>query len=314
MDHTQAPKRGHRSFLRARTKHKCSSDSLHGPCTYKVGSKVLISYSYRNNKKGNKIAFRWTGPFTVEEIYPKGMYKVTDKETPISASRLKPYKALKKKTAKNLTCEHYVDKYGTGMDGDSDSADSVVICAEEKVATTEFKPVDKEWQESRASTFGFSVRCYLPSSKPHTISVTEPPKEKVSMNADGNCLFRSFSYFLTGSQTSHKRLRHLIVKYMRINTSIFSNLAESPNYPDGSNMDCIGEWGTEVEIVAFASLVATSIAVYGCSGRDESGATIYKWLTYTPNKDLQSAAGLPTSTKIMYLTNTDMHFEPVLEV
>lgn len=310
MDLTQAPETGKGSYCRVKAKHKNSFDLVHTSRTYKIGSKVLISHSYRDNK-WKMLAFRWTGPYIIEEVYSKDIYKVTDKKTPISATRLKPYRVLKRKLAKNSACDPCVDTHGTSLDSDSDC---VVVCAEAKVDTIEFKPVDKEWQESRASTFGFSVCKNLPSQDPHTISIIEPPTEKVPIRADGNCLFRSFSYFLTGSQTSHKRIRQLVLKYMRINTATFSNLAETPNYPDGSNMDHHGVWGTEVEIVAFASLVATSIVVYGRFGRDNSGAAIYKWLTYSPNKDVQPAAGLPPSTKIMYLKNTDKHFEPVVKV
>ena len=85
-----------------------------------------------------------------------------------------------------------------------------------------------------------------------------------SMRGDGSCFFRSFSYLLTGAQSDHRIVRQAVVEYMTTNTCIFSDLANCEDYPSTSVMALPGEWGTEVEVLAFASMTNTSQCLHSC--------------------------------------------------
>lgn len=49
------------------------------------------------------------------------------------------------------------------------------------------------------------------------------PSEIISIDADGNCLFRALSYWITGSQENHIELRKLIADVIKnfINMRLF---------------------------------------------------------------------------------------------
>ena len=95
--------------------------------------------------------------------------------------------------------------------------------------------------------------------------------------------------------------------------TIFSELAKSPGYPSNSNMSQFGEWGTEIEVYAFASMMGTPITIYGPCG-NQTGSLFYKWLTYGPLEGIPRMTEFPQTTERMYISNTDSHFEPVLMV
>ena len=75
------------------------------------------------------------------------------------------------------------------------------------------------------------------------------------MQGDGNCLFRSFSYLLTGSQEHHFLVRTLICNYMRSIGDLLLFVLVSGNVLDhltNSNMTNNFVWGTDIEIYTFA--------------------------------------------------------------
>ena len=182
------------------------------------------------------------------------------------------------------------------------------VPAEENVP---FCPVGAAWQKPCAAAFSLRVRSKLsnPASS-KTILVNDPPQEMALMRGDGNCLFRSFSHFLTGAQSDHHLVRKATVEYMTSNTSVFSNVAACKDYPSTSSMDSSGVWGTEVEVLAFASMVNTTVYVYGPVGQN-----VYKWMPYRPLDGIQpNVQVLAPAAGCIYLSNIDCHFQPVLKV
>jgi len=44
-----------------------------------VGTHVLVRNSARDQKKGDKLARRWLGPYKIHEYLGKGVYKLSNK-------------------------------------------------------------------------------------------------------------------------------------------------------------------------------------------------------------------------------------------
>ena len=145
-----------------------------------------------------------------------------------------------------------------------------------------------------------------------TIPITAAPQEMVSMRGDGSCLFRSFSYLLTGAQSDHRIVRQAVVEYITTNTRIFSDLANCDDYPSTSFMALPGEWGTEVEVLAFASMTNTTVNVYTPVARMDK-ETVYKWMPYKPVEGTVPKVQVSASG-CMYISNIDSHFQPVIKV
>lgn len=99
---------------------------------------------------------------------------------------------------------------------------------------------------------------------------------------DGNCLFRSLSLQLTGTQDHHLQLRRLIAEFEK-NNPIFEKLHNTINgtpsfssHLQNISKTCI--WGTNVEIIATASLF--QVDVYVATESYHPGRPT--WLKYMP--------------------------------
>lgn len=88
---------------------------------------------------------------------------------------------------------------------------------------------------------------------------------------DGNCMFRAFSYVLTGSQGQFAETRSAIVGHMLHNDSLcmsstYMGLGDTyrnvSHYINSTQMNRNATWGTTVEILALAHLLRVAIYVY----------------------------------------------------
>ncbi len=74
-------------------KHKKYFDLKHQPPTYTVGQLVLVNNARRNQRKGDKLAPRWTGPYEILEKKKKGTFKKKGQNQVLkNACLIKPYK------------------------------------------------------------------------------------------------------------------------------------------------------------------------------------------------------------------------------
>jgi len=111
-------------------------------------------------------------------------------------------------------------------------------------------------------------------SKELQLFIYKETQRKVLVNiyqvrGDGNCLFRSISLAVTGTQNQHQLLRSYIVNHM-CNDGVRKRMEPLFICPDNNetyfnhlvNMEGSGCWGTDQEIVAAAYLFNISILCY----------------------------------------------------
>ena len=103
------------------------------------------------------------------------------------------------------------------------------------------------------------------------------PTKLCKIQGDGNCLFRSLSYLVTGRQVYHKIIRSKIVEHMRnIENSLHPHINSSlEEYLVRTGMNSQSVWGTDIEILTACSLLETDIYVYSWVG------SIYKWQKFS---------------------------------
>jgi hypothetical protein len=91
----------------AQKKQKERYDVKHSGAVYVVGQKVMKYNRRRETRMGDKLAQRFTGPFTIHEVLGSGVYRLMDGEKVlkqvVNASNLKPYIAPGSPEAKKAT-------------------------------------------------------------------------------------------------------------------------------------------------------------------------------------------------------------------
>ena len=80
---------------------------------------------------------------------------------------------------------------------------------------------------------------------------------------DGNCLFRSFSYILFGTQDRHLELRAILTEFTSLNAAYFVHTCnpESVQEQHVKKMKKPCVWGTHVEIMALAATLNVPVFV-----------------------------------------------------
>ena len=144
------------------------------------------------------------------------------------------------------------------------------------------------------------------SNKPSCIGITQAPKTRIK--GDGNCFFRAISQVLTGSQEDHQEVRALVTSYMLENatsnkmlSALLGSMTTMMQYLKKTKMCNLSVWVTEMEIIATASMLHTTIYVYSPSGATN------KWLRHQP----EVAFNDTHHNEAIYITNINSHFETV---
>ena len=97
-----------------------------------------------------------------------------------------------------------------------------------------------------------------------TITIVDPtpqvklahPTFKHKVCGDGNCLFRAFSYLITGTEDQHFEVRCCIVEHLRsVGHRLLGNFIDEATveeYISNWSIGQIGAWDTTVEMVVLA--------------------------------------------------------------
>ena len=164
-----------------------------------------------------------------------------------------------------------------------------------------YNPVDVEWQlrVCRLLGLGFCGPNRITPGSPNA-PLANPVGFK-NIRGDGNCMFRSLSFIITGSEDQHMHVRRDIIRHMRDIGNVLwesqispllNNLRsigevsvgnnQSPNsdhmaginqYIAATRMDHDKTWGSEVEIMVLAHLLDTAVYSYDMARG---------WNRYTP--------------------------------
>ena len=185
----------------------------------------------------------------------------------------------------------------------TDGTDSELAITRVYTDNSHFKynPVDVEWQlrVCRLLGLGFCGPNRITPGSPNA-PLANPVGFK-NIRGDGNCMFRSLSFIITGSEDQHMHVRRAIIRHMRDIGNVLwesqispllNNLRsigevsvgnnQSPNadhmaginqYIAATRMDHDKTWGSEVEIMVLAHLLDTAVYSYD---------TARGWNRYTP--------------------------------
>jgi len=86
---------------------------------------------------------------------------------------------------------------------------------------------------------------------------------RVSIKPDGNCLFRSVSYIICGTQTNHRTFRMMACATLETMRDELALTGKNVNvYVSRMRQD--GEWGGELELIALSRVLQQTIRVNDC--------------------------------------------------
>ncbi len=151
----------------------------------------------------------------------------------------------------------------------------------------------------------------LPLVFNHVCTPSKPlgaPVKLFNITGDGNCLFRSFSYIITGRQNYHSLIRRRIALHMKtIESALFAHIGSSVDeYLLRTKMRNDGVWGTDIEILTAASLFCTDIYVYTKFGHN------HRWVKFSRTMLNEP---LPVGNHSIYIQNSSqVHFDVVKDV
>ena len=170
-----------------------------------------------------------------------------------------------------------------------------------------FHSVDEHWQRIACSLLSIPFACSNKVRQGGAAVVLKRPQNTQNIRGDGNCLFRAFSYLITGNQTHYHGVRLAIVTHMRsIQTFIISNGYTSvEQYVSETGMNRTSVWGTEIEILTLAHLLSTPVLVYAAGNND--------WVRYSPSM-ITTGMHDNVDQKSMYIRHSNSHFDVVLSI
>ena len=176
-----------------------------------------------------------------------------------------------------------------------------------------FNPVDEQWQINACTALGLG---FLRSNRVRPggpdLSLKPPDGRTIRrIIGDGNCLFRCFSYIITGSEDQHMSLRIIITSYMisiahlLLDNHISSMYSSVQQYITDTKMDQEGTWGTHVGMFTLAHLLKTIVFSYITEDQN--------WWRYSPHFIDRSLVD-DCTTMAMYIRHLPDHFDVVRSV
>ena len=121
-------------------------------------------------------------------------------------------------------------------------------------------------------------------------------RQPVKIQSDGNCLFRAISVALTGSRAYNLQLRQVIAAFEANEQHVLNGLHETINtskFVDHiKSISQNGVWGTNVEIIAAATLFKMDVYVATDSYKPRAAV----WLKYTPYLKVKTLPDIPSAT------------------
>ena len=135
------------------------------------------------------------------------------------------------------------------------------------------------------------------------IGVSQAPEKTGRIKGDGNCFFHAIAQIVTGDQDDHNEMQLILTTYMMNNSNLpkLSGIVvheSMDQYLKRTKMQNPKVWAMEVEIIATASLLCSTIYTFAPSGPK------CQLLWYSPDTDMHQDESI-------YITNIANHFETV---
>ena len=198
----------------------------------------------------------------------------------------------------------------------SDNADVVVSKPSKQVSNVPaegivlFEPPSEVMQRTLCLLLGLQVMFYIRTARTGSWLVvsTTSARTSVPVLGDGNCLFRTISFLLTGSEDQHLRIRNVVCRYLETNYNV---LGVNESYVATSGMRSPGTWCTEVELSALASKLNCNIYVYSSVGAHNGQC---RWLKFAPSPQLTSPLSAIFTFSLYVNHANENHYEPVVDL
>ena len=125
---------------------------------------------------------------------------------------------------------------------------------------------------------------------------------------DGNCMFRSLSKELFGTQCHHLELRKLILNFEEHNPNIIRSLSNDEVQLHLDRIRQESEWGSATELVALASMLQVPVFTFTNSA---SHTYSYSWHRYSPLQLENLSFQLNPALKVLAkrFANANYHIE-----
>ena len=98
----------------------------------------------------------------------------------------------------------------------------------------------------------------------------KPPTKCFVINGDGNCYFRAVSFILTGVEKYHFVVRQVICNFIVVHHDdlnlFLAKYKDGEAYLKDTKMRENSTWGTELEIIAMATMAKRDVIVYNHTG------------------------------------------------
>ena len=107
--------------------------------------------------------------------------------------------------------------------------------------------------------------CPIPSTKSYkSLEIALGEQRRIDhIKPDGNCLFRSLLKELLGHEKFHHIVQQVIVEFIKGNKHKFrAYITEESVESHCKQLENLGEWGTQAEIFAAATLLKVQISIY----------------------------------------------------
>ena len=188
----------------------------------------------------------------------------------------------------------------------------IMLETNDSVHTHHFYPVNENWQKTACARLGVQFRTWnrMPSGSPD-MELTDPNPWRVRrIVGDGNCLFRCFSFLVTGCEEQHMEIRDAILCHMiKIAHLLLGHHMHYFNiyeYIERTKMYLNSSWGTDVELLTFSHLLQTPVYTYDVALKSGGSTVQVHWRKVTIK--------LHKAEMGMYIQHPRNHYEVVYGV
>jgi len=163
---------------------------------FNVGDKVLLKNLRREERKGGWALMPWIGPYTIHEITNNNSCVLKNGEKILKTKHL--FKNLKQ----------YHERKPTNTTSETSMDIEYVQTLQMQDHTRYFNPVGKRWQQAKCRALKLDFKQSMETEI--KIKMLNHPCTIQNIIGDGNCLFRAFSYAVTGTEEQHLIIRQNI--------------------------------------------------------------------------------------------------------